>query len=51
MFYVVRYQWLYRDDLTLASEKLEELKGRLEAWKATLESKGLRVNVKKGGHE
>ena len=47
MFYVVHYQRLYCDDLALASEKFERLKGILEAWKVAVESKGLRVNVKK----
>ena len=36
---------LYDDDLALVSEPLESLKGRLEAWKGALESKGLRANV------
>ena len=31
---------LYSDDLTLVSETLEGLKGRLESWKEALESKG-----------
>ena len=38
---------LYGNDLTLVSEILQGLKGRLEAWKGALESKGLRVKVKK----
>ena len=38
---------LYTDDLPLVSKKLGGLEGRLEGWKRTLESKGLRVNVKK----
>ena len=37
----------YADDLALVSETSEDLKGRFEAWKGALESKGLRVNVKK----
>ena len=32
--------------MTLVSETLEGLKGRLEAWKGAFESKGLRVKVK-----
>ena len=36
---------LYDDDLALVSEPLESLKGRLEAWKGALESKGLGANV------
>ena len=31
---------LYADDLALLSETIEGLKGRLEAWKGALESKG-----------
>ena len=38
---------LYADDLELDSAKHEGLKGRLVAWKGTLETKGWRVNVKK----
>ena len=37
---------LYADDLTLVSESLEDLKGKLEAWKEAWESKGSRVNAK-----
>ena len=37
----------YADELALVSETLRGLKVRLEAWKGALESKGLRVNVKK----
>ena len=33
--------------MVLFSETLEGLKGRLEAWKGALKSKGLRVNVMK----
>ena len=36
----------YVDVLTLISKSLEGLKGILEAWTGTLESKKLRVNVK-----
>ena len=35
------------DGLALVSKTLEGLKGRLETWKGALESKGLRVNVKR----
>ena len=38
---------LYAVDLALVSETLEDLEGRLEAWKGALESEWLRVNVKK----
>ena len=31
---------IYSDDLTLVSETLEGLKGRLESWKEALVSKG-----------
>ena len=33
--------------MALIRETLEDLEGRLEPWKGALESKGLRVNVKK----
>ena len=36
---------LYADNLTLVIETLEGLKRTLEAWKGTLESKGLKVCV------
>lgn len=36
----------YADVLTLISKSLEGLKGILEAWTGTLESKKLRVNIK-----
>ena len=38
---------LYADNVTLFSKTLEGLKGKLETWKRVLESKWLRVNVKK----
>ena len=38
---------VHADDFALVSETLEDLKGRLGAWKRALESKWLRVNVKK----
>ena len=37
----------YANDLALISETLEDLNGRLETWKGSLESKGLRINVRK----
>ena len=37
---------IYADDLTLVSETLERLKGRLEACEGALGSKGLRIYVK-----
>ena len=37
----------YADDLALVPETIEGLKGRLETWKGTLESEGLKVNLKK----
>ena len=37
---------VYANDLTLVSEPLEDLKGKLEAWKEAWESKGSRVNAK-----
>ena len=38
---------LYAEHLTLFTDSLEHLKGRLEAWKRILESKALRSNAKK----
>ena len=38
---------LYADDLALVSETLAELIEKLESWKSAMESKGLRVNLKK----
>ena len=38
---------LYADDLVLMAESLEELEEKLMKWKAAMESKGLKVNVKK----
>ena len=37
---------LYAEDLTLVSEIFQGLKSRLKAWKGTVESEGLTVNVK-----
>lgn len=34
-------------DLAIAGESFQSLKGKLEAWKRTLESKSVRVNVQK----
>ena len=38
---------LYADDLVLMSKDMEDLKERLWNWKDALESKGLKVNVRK----
>ena len=38
---------LYAYNLALHSETLEGLIGKLEGWEGALESRGLRVNVKK----
>ena len=38
---------LYTDDLVLMSETMENLKKRFLEWKNGLESKGLKVNLKK----
>lgn len=37
----------YVYNLALVSGSLEGLKGKLKVWKGTMDSKGLRVNVKK----
>ncbi|MBJ5468736.1 hypothetical protein JGG40_23790 [Salmonella enterica subsp. enterica serovar Derby] len=41
------WEVLYADDLVLAAESKEKLKVRVQKWKASLETKGLRVNVGK----
>ena len=41
------WELLYANDLAILSGSLEELKNRLAAWKTSLESYGLRVNVDK----
>ena len=41
------WELLYADDLVLVAETLEELKEKLQVWKAGLEQKGLKVNVGK----
>ena len=38
---------LYTDDLVLISETMEGLKERLLKWRSAMESKGLKVNLKK----
>ena len=38
---------LYTDDLVLISEMMEGLKKRFLKWKSALESKGLKVNLKR----
>ena len=38
---------LYADDLVLMSENLEDLKERFQRWRDALESKGLRINIRK----
>ena len=38
---------LHADDLVLMSETMEDLKERFWNWKDALESKGLKVNIKK----
>ena len=40
-------QLLYADDLVLIVDTLEECISKLKAWKAGMESKGLRVNMRK----
>ena len=41
------WELLYADDLVLAADSLEGLQRKLSVWKAGMESKGLRVNMKK----
>ena len=41
------WELLYADDLAVIAESMEELEGRLGAWKDKLERKGLRVNMNK----
>ena len=43
----VPWELLYADDLVLIAESQEECISKLKAWKAGMESKGLRVNMKK----
>ena len=38
---------LYTDDLALISETMKDSKERFSNWKEALESKGLKVNIKK----
>ena len=38
---------LYADDLVLMSENLEDLRERFQRWRHALESKGLRINIRK----
>ena len=41
------YELLYADDLAIIASSKEELLERLKLWKDGMESKGLRVNMKK----
>ena len=41
------YELLYADDLVLMADSMEELTVKLEKWKESLETKGLRVNLSK----
>ena len=43
----VPWELLYADDLVLVADTLEECISKLKAWKAGMENKGLRVNMKK----
>ena len=43
----VPWELLYADDLVLIEDSLEECIARLKVWKTGMESKGLRVNMKK----
>ena len=37
----------YADDLVLMSENLEDLRERFQRWRGALESKGMKVNIRK----
>ena len=43
----VPWELLYADDLAVMADSLEECIARLKVWKEGMESKGLRVNMKK----
>ena len=43
----VPWELLYADDLAVIADSLEECITKLKAWKSGMESKGLRVNMKK----
>ena len=43
----VPWELLYADDLVVIAESLEECISKLRVWKAGMESKSLRVNMKK----
>ena len=43
----VPWELLYADDLVIMADSLEECIARLKVWKAGMEQKGLRVNMKK----
>ena len=38
---------LYADDLVLMSENLEDLREKVQRWRGALESKGMKVNIRK----
>ena len=41
------WELLYADDLVIMSDNLEHLKIQLQAWRTSLETWGLRINVAK----
>jgi hypothetical protein len=41
------WEVLYADDLVLIATSMEELKDKILRWKATMEAKGLKVNIAK----
>ena len=43
----VPWELLYADDLVIIADSMEECIAKLKAWKSGMESKGLRVNLKK----
>ena len=41
------WELLYADDLVIIAKTLDELENRYTAWKKSIESKGLRINIGK----
>ena len=41
------WELLYADDLVLVTQSIEELREKVQQWKACMESKGLKMNIDK----
>ena len=41
------WELLYADDLVLVAQSIEELREKVQQWKACMESKGLKMNIDK----